>query len=301
MVTVTQPAVVPTSPSSPSTVLDIAIGVLLGLAGGIALALFRHTLDTTVKSPDDVTQRYRIASLGQVPYDRKSKKRPVAEFGGAKESFRTEAFRRVRTNLQFVEIESQPRSILVTSAMADEGKTTTACNIAMGLAQVGVDVILLEGDLRRSKFTKYLGVASPGGLTSVLMGWTSWQDELVSWDVDDARVRVLTAGTHPPNPNELLASEAFVRNLTELEDACDVVIIDGPPLLPVSDSSLIAASASGTVLVIRHGKTRYKAVEAGLEALTAVDAKLYGFVLNMGPYDARETGNYSRYASTVTS
>jgi capsular exopolysaccharide synthesis family protein len=290
-VTVFEHASPATSPSSPKVVLYVIAAVLVGLALGIGMALLRDSLDTSLKDIEDIKRRLKVAVLGAIPFDRATPKHPIVVHGSGGVG-RAEAFRQLRTNLQFVQIDEQPRSIVVTSSVTDEGKTTTACNLAVVLAQVGVDVILVEGDLRRPRVAEYMGLESAVGLSSTLMGWSTWQDALQDWGTGDVRLRVLASGPLPPNPSEMLSGESMDRLLTELEDNCDVVIIDGPPLLPVADSAVLAASATGTVLVIRQGKTRYQQVARALQALTAVDGRLYGVVLNMARGRSVETEGY---------
>jgi capsular exopolysaccharide synthesis family protein len=292
--TVFQPAFAPSSPSSPRTTLYLIAAALIGAAVGIALALVRDSLDASIKSTEEVADQFNAVALGSVPYDRETSKRPIAVSSGRGPG-RAEAFRQIRTNLQFAQIDEQPRSILVTSAVAEEGKTMVACNIAVTLAQLGVDVVLLEGDLRRPRVAEYMGVERAVGLTSVLMGWTHWSEALQDWGGDDVRLRVLASGPTPPNPSEMLAGEAMDRLMTELEDQCDVVIIDGPPLLPVADSAVLAASASGTIVVVRQGRTKRQQIERALAALDAVDARLYGLVLNMARKDSVGIGSYGEY------
>ncbi len=288
---IANPAFPPSKPSSPKTTLYLIAAALVGAAIGIALAFIRDSIDSSVKSTDDLRERFRVPALAAIPFDRDTAKHPVV-VAGMRGPGRGEAFRQLRTNLQFAQIDEQPRSILVTSAVAEEGKTTAACNLAVALSQIGVDVILLDGDLRRPTVAEYMGVERAVGLTSVLMGWTHWSEALQSWGGGDLKLRILAAGPLPPNPSEMLAGEQMDRLMTELEDHCDVVIIDGPPLLPVADSSLLAASASGTVLVVRQGKTKRQQVTRALAALDAVDAHLYGLVLNAS---RKESGVYAGY------
>lgn len=292
--TLVQPAFAPSSPSSPKTTLYLIAAGLIGAAIGIGLALLRESIDVTVKSTEELTSRFKAVALGAVPLDRDTPKHPIATVGG-KGPGRAEAFRQIRTNLQFAQIDEQPRSLLVTSAVSDEGKTMVACNIAVTLAQLGVDVVLMEGDLRRPRVAEYMGVERAVGLTSVLMGWTHWSEALQHWGGDDVRLRVMACGPTPPNPSEMLAGEAMDRLMTELEDNCDVVIIDGPPLLPVADSAVLAASASGTIVVVRQGKTKRQQIERALASLDAVDAHLYGLVLNMARKESGGIGNYGEY------
>jgi capsular exopolysaccharide synthesis family protein len=279
-VTVNQHAIPATSPSSPKVVLDVIAALLLGLALGAGLAVVRDSVDTSMKDVEELKRRFRSAVLGVIPFDRSTPKSPIV-LNSASGLGRGEAFRQLRTNLQFVQIDERPRSIVVTSSVSNEGKTTTACNLAVVLAQIGVDVILIEGDLRRPRVAEYMGLEGAVGLSSALMGWTTWRDALQSWGTDEARLRVLASGPLPPNPSELLAGEQMDRLLTELEDNCDVVIIDGPPLLPVADSAVLAASATGSILVVRQGKTKSQQVDRAIQAMSSVDAHVYGIVLNM--------------------
>jgi non-specific protein-tyrosine kinase len=296
--TVVQHADLPTSPATPHTLLDVLAALLLGLAGGCALALLRDSMDLGVKDDDDVRAMLGAVALGSIPYDRRTPKHPVtlANKDGAA---RAEAFRRLRTNLQFVQLDEAPRSIVVTSSIPGEGKTTTACNVAVVLAQIGVSVILVEGDLRRPRVAEYLGIEGAVGLTSVLLGWSSMDDALQEWGSGDLQLRVLASGPLPPNPSELLAGDRMRETLLELEDLADVVIIDGPPLLPVADSAVLAANASGAVVVVRQGKTRRQQVQRAFEALRAVDATIYGVTLNMVKRQPGESSyGYAKYAAS---
>jgi non-specific protein-tyrosine kinase len=292
--TVFQPAFAPSSPSSPQTTLYLIAAALVGAAVGVGLALLRDSLDASIKSTEEVTARFKTVALGAVPFDRDTPKHPIATSSGRGPG-RAEAFRQIRTNLQFAQIDEQPRSILVTSAVAEEGKTMAACNLAVTLVQLGVDVVLLEGDLRRPRIAEYMGVERAVGLTSVLMGWAHWSEALQRWGGDDVRLRIMAGGPTPPNPSEMLAGEQMDRLMTELEDHCDVVIIDGPPLLPVADSAVLAASASGTIVVVRQGKTKRQQIERALASLEAVDAHLYGLVLNMARKESGGFGSYGEY------
>ena len=277
--TVTRPPTVPTVPVSPRVPLNIALGLLLGLGLGIGAAVLRDQLNTTVRGAGEVEQLTGSVPLGVVPYDASAPKQPLVTadaFGG-----RAEAFRTLRTNLQFADVDNPPRVIAVTSALPDEGKTTTACNVALILAQSGARVVLVEGDLRKPAVGKYLGISNAVGLTNVLAGQHDLRDVVVGYERD--LLAVLPSGPTPPNPSELLGSQQMRILLDTLAQHYDVVVIDAPPLLPVTDAALIATAADGAILVIRHGRSRREETERALKSLEAVSAKLLGTVLNFAP------------------
>jgi non-specific protein-tyrosine kinase len=279
-VSVVKAAALPGSPVSPRTRLNIVAGALVGLMIGVGLAIARETLDTSVKHLDDLAQELDVAPLGVVLYDPEAAKRPLIVHA-AGQSSRAEAFRQLRTNLQFVDVDSAPRSILVTSSVPEEGKSTTTANLAISLAQAGVRVCLVEGDLRRPRLVHYLGLEGAAGLTNVLIGKATLDEVLQPWG--DGKLSVLACGPTPPNPSELLGARSMAEVLRELEDRFDLVIIDAPPLLPVTDAAVLASQCSGALLVIRHGKTKKEQVRRAVEALRSVDANIYGVVLNMAP------------------
>jgi capsular exopolysaccharide synthesis family protein len=182
--------------------------------------------------------------------------------------------------------------IAISSPLPAEGKTTTACNIALTLAQSGARVILVEGDLRKPSVGDYLGISNAAGLTNVLAGRHELRDVIVSYQRDT--LAVLPSGPTPPNPSELLGSQQMRNLLTSLANHYDLVIIDAPPLLPVTDAAVLAAAADGAILVVRHGKTRREEVERALQSLTSVNAKVLGTVLNFAPRRSRR-GGYDGY------
>jgi non-specific protein-tyrosine kinase len=279
-VTVVKAAELPKSPVSPKTSRNIFLGAILGLLAGLGVAILRESLDTSVKHLDDLARELDVAPLGVVLYDPEAVKRPLIVHA-AGQSSRAEAFRQLRTNLQFVDVDEAPRSILITSSVPEEGKSTTTANLAISLAQAGVRVCLVEGDLRRPRLVQYLGLEGSAGLTNVLIGKASLDDVLQPWG--EGKLQVLACGPTPPNPSELLGAKSMAEVLRELEDRFDLVVIDAPPLLPVTDAAVLASQCSGALLVIRHGKTKKEQVRRAVEALRSVDANIYGVVLNMAP------------------
>ncbi|ONH60217.1 protein tyrosine kinase [Frankia sp. CcI49] len=291
----------PTAPISPQPVRNVVIGLLLGVIVGIAAGIGRHRLDTSIGGDSDASVITGAATLGMIGYDSDASRHPLIVHLSP-HSRRAEAFRQLRTNLQFVNIDTGPRSILVTSSVAQEGKSTTVCNLAIALAQGGARVCLVEGDLRRPSFGEYLGIESAAGLTSVLIGAAELDDVLQPWGegrVGDGRVEILPSGPVPPNPSELLGSRNMAELLEVLDSRFDIVLIDTPPLLPVTDAAVLATRVDGALLVARTGRTRREQLRRAVGALRAVDANLLGTVLTMMPTKGANShyyGSYETYA-----
>ena len=285
-VSVTRSAIAPLAPVSPRIPLNLALGLIVGLGLGIGAAVLRDQFNTSVSSVSDVEKLTGAVPLGVVPYDAGAGQQPLVtadQFGG-----RAEAFRTLRTNLQFADVDDPPRVITITSALPAEGKTTTACNVALILAQSGARVVLVEGDLRKPAVGRYLGISNAAGLTNVLAGQHELRDVIVSYQRDT--LAVLPSGPTPPNPSEMLGSQQMQQLLTTLAAAYDLVVIDAPPLLPVTDAAVLASASDGAILVVRHGKSRREEVQQALQALTSVNAKVLGTVLNFAPRKKRGNG-----------
>lgn len=284
--TLTQPAGVPTAPSSPKTRINLTLGLIVGLALGVAYALLRESLDRSVKSPDEIATLTGAAPLGVIAFDPEAKKNPLASLNSR--ATRSEVFRTIRTNLQYVDVDNPAQVISVTSAVPGEGKTTTSINLAITMAQAGKKVVLVETDLRRPKASSYLGVESELGLTDVLAGRATLVEAMLPWN--RGLLTFLPAGHTPPNPSELLASKQFVQVLQVLRDQFDFVIVDSTPLLPVTDGAIVSKASDGALLVVRFAKTTRDQVAASMEALQQVDARLLGTTLNFVPTGRRGYG-----------
>jgi polysaccharide biosynthesis transport protein len=278
--TVVKQADLPLAPVSPRTKVNLVLGFLLGLAVGVGVAVLRDSLDTTIKRVEDLQKITGAGTLGMIAYDHDAGKQPLVTAIDPT-SQRSESFRTLRTNLQFVDIDHPPRTVVITSAVAGEGKSTTACNLAITLAQAGIRVALVESDLRRPKIAEYLGVEGSVGLTSVLIGRATLDDALQTWG--RSGLAVLASGPIPPNPSELLGSGHMVALLRQLQQRYDVVIIDAPPLLPVTDAAVLSRICDGAVIVVRYGKTKREQLERTANALATVDARILGTVMNMAP------------------
>jgi capsular exopolysaccharide synthesis family protein len=232
--------------------------------------------------------------LVAIPYDNKARKNPLITQGSA-QSTRAEALRSLRTNLRFVSVDREIKTISVTSAAPGEGKSTTACNLAIVLAEAGKRVVLVDADLRRPRIAEYLGLEGAIGLTNVLVGYSKLDKALQQWG--GTGVSVLPSGTVPPNPSELLSSRQMVDLLAALRNTFDVVIIDTPPLLAVTDAAVLSAVVDGTIQVLRYGKTSTAQARAAATALSAVDSRPLGNVLNMVPQRGSSAYTYYDYRS----
>ncbi len=295
--TVIHPATVPGSPTKPSKLIDIGLGLLVGVLVGLGLVVLRDVLDNTVKSPADF-EPLGVPVLGFVPFDKRTIRTPIA-FRGDAHSARSEAYRQVRTNLQFVNVDHAPRVIAVTSAVPGEGKTTTALNLAAALAEGGFRVCLIEADLRRPSLAQALGLLSEVGFTTALIGKAPVETVLQN---AGRNLSVLTSGPVPPNPSEVLISEQAKSLIRQVADQVDYTIIDTAPLLPVADGAEIAAQADATLVVHRAGKTTRDQAERSVEALAKVGEKPVGVILNMitrgrGHYDYEYGYYYAAYRS----
>jgi len=279
----------PTAPVSPRTEINIALGFLVGLAIGVGAAVLLETLDTRIKSIEVLAKYFDQPLLGVIGYDPEAPKKPLI-VQDSPQSKRAESFRQVRTNLQFVDIDHRPRSIVVTSSIPREGKSTTAINLAITIAQTGQPVFLIEGDLRRPKVADYLGIEGGAGLTDVLVGRATVDEVMQPWGAS-GNLWVLTAGPLPPNPSELLGSQAMADLVHHLEKRA-TLIIDTPPLLPVTDAAVLSQLAGGAIIVIRTGKTRREQVRTAVSGIEGVGGRILGLVMNMAPAKGPDSHRY---------
>ncbi len=282
---------VPTVPISPKPVRNLALGVVLGLLLGLGLALLRDLLDTTIKGEKDCAEVSEATVIGGIAFDPEAPKRPLIVQANP-HSPRAEAFRTLRTNLQFVDAANHPRSIVFTSSIPGEGKTTTTANLAITMAAGGARVCIVEGDLRRPRLLEYMGMDGALGLTNVLIGRADLTEVIQQFG--DTSVFVVGAGSVPPNPSELLGSAAMAKTLRELESRFDLVIIDAPPLLPVTDAAILSTITGGTVIVVGAGMVNRDHLAKSLQSLEAVQGRLLGLVLNLIPTKGGDAYSYYR-------
>jgi succinoglycan biosynthesis transport protein ExoP len=285
-------AEVPQSPVSPNVPLNIALGGLLGLALGVGLAVLKEALDNRIRNERDIELLSEAPILGGIVFDPKANERPLIVHDDPR-SPRAESFRTLRTNLQFLDIGRENRSFVITSSIQGEGKSTTAANLAIALADTGARVLIVDADLRRPKLHEYLGIEGAVGLTDLLIGRAEPGDVIQPWGKGD--LFVLPAGKIPPNPSELLGSEALVTLLAEFNKAFDIVLFDSAPLLPVTDGAILARLVGGTIVVCAAGKTHKGQLKGALANLQNVDTPVSGIVLTMLPTKGPDAYGYGRY------
>lgn len=269
------------APVSPRPVRNLVLGVLFGLMIGMAAAVLREMLDTSVKTVDALKQAADAPLLGTVPLDATAADAPVIREGGGRSMGRAEALRQLRTNLRVVDVDQPIKSVVVTSAVPNEGKSSTATNLAIMLAESGRRTLLIDADLRRPRIAEYLGLEGAVGLTDVLAGQARVAEVTQQWG--RAGLHVLPSGFVPPNPSEMLGSQQMRDLLQSLREEFDTIVVDVPPLLPVTDAAVVASRVDGAILVTRWGKTARGQVELAANALRVVDARVLGCVLNMVP------------------
>jgi len=275
---------------SPTTLLNFIVAGMIGLLLGIGLAVARELLDRTIRTADHVAELTESPVLASIGFDGDIRSAPLlTDLGGF--AARTEAFRLLRTNLQFIDLDHQPRCLVITSAVPGEGKTMTSTNLAVALAQTGRNTLIIDADLRRPRVATTLGLDPAIGLTTALVGKTEIHDAIQVHEASG--LHVLASGAKPPNPTEILQSKITHDLIRRLRSSYDMVIIDAPPLLPVADASVLAKLADGVIVVVRHAKTTKDQVNEAINRLNQVGARLYGVVVNM--VAKRAVGSYYYY------
>ncbi|GGB83709.1 chromosome partitioning protein [Knoellia flava] len=289
-VTLLREPTMPDAPVSPNPVRNIALGLVLGLLAGFAAAVLKQLLDTKLRTKEDVESMTEAVVLGGIPFDADAEKHPLI-IQADPLAGRAEAFRALRTNLQFVDVANHPRVIVVTSSIAGEGKSSTTANLALAMAESGASVCVVEGDLRRPRLLTYLGLEGSVGLTDVLIGRYELDDVLQPFGAHS--LTVLGAGATPPNPSELLGSTSMRNTLDELRRRFDYVLIDGAPVLPVTDSTVLTRLADGAIIVAGSGVVNKDQFEHALDTFETVNGTVLGVVLNRVPRQTR--GGYYDY------
>lgn len=293
--TIVTPATVPLEKTTPRTTLNLAAGLLAGLLLGFGQAMLRHTLDRSIRTEHDVARATDHSVIAKVPFDPDAAEHPLVMFSDP-HSLRAEAYRKLRTNLQFLNIAkgASRRSFVVTSSIAEEGKSTTSINLASTIAEGGEKVLLIDADLRRSTVAKYLNIEGSVGLTTVLIGRASLDDVVQPIGTGTGTFHVVAAGEIPPNPAELLASDAMKQLLDEATAAYDTVLIDAAPLLPVTDAAILSTITSGALVVAGSGVVTVPELEGAISTLDQVNGTALGVVLNKAKVGTSD-GYYYHY------
>jgi non-specific protein-tyrosine kinase len=286
-----EPAAVPEKPVRPRTLVNTLLAAVVGGMLAVGVVFLIEYLDDSLKSADDVQRALDLPVLGAIAHVQRGNsvgtyalehpRSPVAE-----------AFRSLRTNIQFASVDRPLRTLAISSPAPEEGKSTVATNLAAALAQGGKQVILVDADLRRPRLHTLLGLPNRLGLSDLFV-----RTDLALPDVLQPgalpNLRVLTSGNLPPNPAELLGSERMARLLAELTELADIVVLDSPPALLVTDAALLGARADGLLLVAEAGRTRRDVARAAVESLRRTGTKVLGVVLNNVPM--RRGHYYSDY------
>jgi capsular exopolysaccharide synthesis family protein len=287
---VVEPAVPPPSPSKPRKKLNVALGCMVGLSGGLGLAFLFENLDTTLYTTQQIEEVTALSALGRIPAA--NRKPPSAFFNG--NSPQGEAFRRLRANVLALDQDVTLRTLLVTSAEPREGKSTVVANLAFAIARSGRKVIVVDADLRLPTLHKIFGLSNEIGLSSVLKQEAAL-DEAVQ-DSHISGVRVLTSGPLPPDPAELLGSSQMTALIKQLAQQFDVILLDAPSLLAVSDAAVLASIVDGVLLIVGRAQARREAVRAACQHLADVNSRPVGFVVNR----AEQDGSYNYYYRAPT-
>jgi capsular exopolysaccharide synthesis family protein len=286
--TTVDPAEVPVKPSSPNVPLNVGLGLMAGLVLGFGVAVLRHVLDTNVRSEHDLQALTDKPILGVIAYDGNVPRHPVI-LRDEPLSAPSEAVRRLRTNLKFVDVAEGSKSIVISSSVVDEGKSTIAVNLACSLADTGARILLIDADLRRPSIASYLGIEGAVGLTTVLIGRATLAD--VVQPFGNGTLDVLPAGEIPPNPSELLGSQAMATLLDQITRTYDMVLLDTPPILPVTDAAVVSTLAGGVVVVVGADRVRRPQLREALGSLSTAGVSILGLVMNK--INRRETGAYA--------
>jgi polysaccharide biosynthesis transport protein len=312
-------AEIPTRPSKPNKRLNLMLGALLGLMGGLGLALLLEHLNNTLRTPEEVERFLRLPNLVVVPdflslpkprKNGKSRisrpesilhsklcvpsKKPVAS--SLPLSMLTEAYRKLRTAIFLSRPGEPPKTILFTSGTNGEGKTMTVANTAILLAQMELQVLVIDADLRKPSCHKALRVRAGRGLTDFLAGQERLEDVIKPTSV--ANLSVLNCGSTPPNPTELVGSKRMNETLAALRDRYDFILIDSPPVMPVSDAVVLSTMVDGVVLVVRGDETKRHIVKAAVSQLGNGSGKILGIVLNRVDIRSAEYKDYYKYYSS---
>lgn len=310
-VRVIEPARVPGRPVRPNKRLNTIIGLVMGAVMGTGLAFFREYLDTTIKTVEDIKNYFSLPVLGLIPSMEPVKPKNTFEilrsrlFNKEKKVIKTEknelqdelafqvhrlasveqlkapvaeAYRTLRTNLQFIQVDKPTKTLLITSAIRGEGKTTTSVNLGIILAQIGKKTLVVDTDLRRPRIHRAFNKSREVGLTNLLLGESCLEDMVIPTDI--ANLTILPSGPLPPNPAELISSERMKHLIKYMESKYDIVLFDSPPLVAVTDAAILATEVDGLLLVVEASALPRELLKQGLERLNNVNANILGSVLN---------------------
>ena len=283
----------PLSPVTPRKALNMFLGVIIGLFGGIGLAFFFEYLDNTIKTPEDVENRLGLPILGTVPLHEKKDSSIEETVLKEPQTLTAETYKTIRTAILLSSASRPPKNILITSMGPEEGKTVTAVNLSVTIARSGYSVLLVDSDMRRPRIHKVFKLNNQSGLSTYLAGTTSDITTLLKSPV--ANLSVISSGPVPPNPSELLGSHRMKELLQILSERFDMIIWDSPPFMTVTDGIILSRLLEGTIMVVRAGKTTYNVAMRGLRSLRGkraddIGSRLLGVIMN--GFDIRNAEDY---------
>jgi capsular exopolysaccharide synthesis family protein len=284
-VSVIQQPGLPSSPSFPDFPRRVGFGALIGLVLGASVAIARARLDRSVKDPEQVADLIGVPVVGTIVRDDALARNHTVDLtrGGRT----VEDYRQLRAGLEVLDVQEPPKVILVSSVLPEEGATTLVANLGLALAEAGKRVTIVEADLRRAKLTRYLGMAAGPGLTNVLLERATLGEVAHPYRED---LTIVAGGPKPPNLGHLLASSRMRAVVEKLRADNDVVLIQGPPLLPMADSSSLAAHCDAVLLSVRYGKTQKDQLRQAVTTLERAGTRTIGIVLNLVPPTADRAG-----------
>ena len=292
---VTAKAQPPRTPSRPNKKKALFQGLIFGLFAGVSFAFFLEYLDNTVKSERKIEERYNLSVLGSVE-DLTDKNRSIETYIQENPlSPIAESYRLIRSGLLLSSPDHPPRTILVTSMMQQEGKTTTTGNLAHILSQNRKSVLIIDCDMRRPRQHSLFGVSNTYGLSNYLSGNIDDQQTLIQKTEND-EICIIPSGPVPPNPAELLSSNNMITLLREEKQQFDFVLLDSPPVQQVTDSLMLGQLVDGTLIVVRAGKTTYDMLDSGLKKLNDSKTHILGFILNRLKMKNADRGYYGYYS-----
>jgi len=291
---VTAEARPPTVPIRPKTMQNTLLAAIVGALLALSVAYLVEYLDDVIKSPDEIEQVLGLTALSVVPAVDEGPEGSELHVVNSTQSAATEAYRVLRTNLQFASVDAALRTLMVTSASPTEGKTTTAANLGATLAQDGKHVILVDTDLHRPRLHRVFKMSNNTGVTTALLAGSADLDSLLQ-DTEVPGLRVLTSGPLPPNAAELLGTDQMRQLLADLAERCDIVILDSPPTMALADAAILATRVDGVLLVLDATSTRREMAKRAVASLQQVQARLIGAVMNRVPTRGASSYYYYHY------
>lgn len=289
-----EPAEPAAFPFAPNFGLNVGLAGLIGFVLATAVAFLIEYLDDTLKTKEDVTRVLGASTLGEIGTVRSKSDKLVA--ASEPRSANAEAYRMLRTNISFSSVDKAIKTILITSASPSEGKSITAGNLAVTMAQAGYRTVIVDCDLRKPTLQKIFGISNDVGLTNALLSHANFNSFLRPSRVEN--LRVLTTGQLPPNPSELLGSRSMSDLLAVLQNEYDVVVIDSPPVLAVTDAAILSRASDGVLLVVDCGQTKRESAVRAKEALEKAGGRFLGIVLNRIPLNSGYYSYNNKYYSS---